>query len=260
MLDSTTLAFPIIVATVLLLVLVGFVGMLLVVNNTRRIRHRVELAEMKQAQDRAVMDAEREAIRQTLRDLGRELHDNVGQLLAVAQLGMSQAMDERAADPLLEEARNALEQGMEEVRRMGHDLNTELWKSRSLVEAIRAEVQRLQRVARMNVDLQVHGEPVNIEPDTSTVLYRIFQVILANTIKHSRADRVQVRLSSVGASDLELVIGDNGVGFDPATTTAHAGLTNIHDRCALIGYTAQCNTTPGGGCTWHIHPHTTHGS
>jgi hypothetical protein len=48
------------------------------------------------------------------------------------------------------------------------------------------------------------------------------------------------------------------VGFDPEHTPANAGLVNIHKRCALIGYQANCITTPGGGCTWKIEPQQAH--
>lgn len=130
------LVLPVVVATLLLLFMCGFVVLLLVMNNTRRIRHRAQLAEMRQQLDRAVMDAGRESMYHTLQEIGRELHDNVGQLLSVAQLGLNTTIDSGMVGPALTTARDALEQGTEEVRRMGHDLNVDLWHQRSLVEAI----------------------------------------------------------------------------------------------------------------------------
>lgn len=259
--NSDDLVIPIIAATALLLTMVGFVGLLLVLNNTRRIRHRAELAELQQQKDRAVMDAEREATQHTLRDIGRELHDNVGQLLAVAQLGVNTVLDETGTNPRLAAARDALEQGLDEVRRLGHDLNTDLWQQRTLLNAISAEAERLERVARVQVHLEVKGTPHQPPADISTVLYRVFQVILTNALKHSGADRIDITLAPALANGtishgLLLTITDNGMGFDPANTPAHAGLLNIDKRCALINYAAQCTTAPGGGCTWHLQPRT----
>ncbi len=243
----------------ILLVMCLFMGFLLVLNNTRRIRHRAEVAEMRQQQDRAVMEAEREATQHTLRELGSELHDNVGQLLVVSQLGVNSVLDELGDHPRLAAARDALEQGLDEVRRLGHDLNSDLWKHRSVVDAICAEAERLERVARVQVHIQRVGAPALPDADTSTVLYRVFQVIIANAIKHSGADRIDILLQPAEHGEgLVLAVTDNGLGFDTATTKPHAGLVNIHKRCALIGYQATCTTRPGGGCTWHIRPLTSH--
>jgi len=250
--ERTQIILVVVVGTVLILSMVGLIGLLLVVNNNRRIRHSAQLAELQQQQERAVMDAEREATQHALRDIGSELHDNVGQLLAVAQLGMNTVLEEGVGDIRLADARDALEQGAEEVRRLGHDLNSELWKQRSLVDAISAEAERLERVARVQVHLLVDGGTLALEPATSIVLYRLFQVIITNALKHSGADVIDIQL--VTAPHFTLTVSDNGVGFDPQHTEAHAGLVNIHKRCALIGYHAQCTTAPGGGCTWHLQP------
>lgn len=91
--DASQLSFTVVATTALILVIGGVVVVLVVMNNTRRIRHRAELAEMQQQQGRAVREAERETTRQTLQELGRELHDNVGQLLAVAQMGLNTALE-----------------------------------------------------------------------------------------------------------------------------------------------------------------------
>lgn len=242
----------VIIGTMVMLLMLGFVVLLLILNNNRRIRHSAQLAKLHQQQERAVMDAEREATQHALRDIGSELHDNVGQLLAVAQLGVNTVLEEGVGDSRLADARDALEQGAEEVRRLGHDLNTELWKQRSLVDAISAEAERLERVAHVQVHLQVEGGTTVLEPATSIILFRVFQVIITNALKHSGANEIDIQL--VTTPHFTLRVSDNGVGFDPQQTVTHAGLANVHNRCALIGYQAQCSTTPGGGCAWHLQP------
>jgi len=252
------LVISIIITSIIMLIVIGLVAALLVLNNTRRISHRAELAELQQHQARVVMDAEREATQHTLRDMGRELHDNVGQLLAVAQLGVNNELEDGHDRVRLIAARDALEQGLEEVRRLGHDLNTDLWQRRSLVEAISAEAERLKRVARVHVQLLVHGYAPTLDPDTSTVLFRVFQVIITNALKHSGAAMLEITLRC--QPNFSFTVADNGVGFDPEHTEQHAGLVNIHKRCTLIGYKATCNTAPGKGCTWYIQPLQEHGT
>jgi len=252
---SSDISIAIILGTVIVLGVISLMLFLLILNNSRRIRHRAEMAELRQQQDRAVMDAEREATRHTLRELGNELHDNVGQLLVVSQLGVNTVVDELGGHTRLAAARDALEQALEEVRRLGHDLNGDLWDNRSLADAICAEAERLERVARVQVHIQVPTGALALSGDTSTILYRVFQVILANAVKHSGADQMDIVLRPMeNGSGVCLFVTDNGVGFDATSTPSHAGLVNIHKRCALIGYHAQCTTTPGAGCTWTIEP------
>ena len=253
--ENEDLIITALVGSITMLLMIGLVVLVLVLNNSRRIRHRAEMAELRQQQDRAVKDAEREATRHTMRELGNELHDNVGQLLVVSQLGVNTVVDELGGHTRLAAARDALEQALEEVRRLGHDLNGDLWDNRSLADAICAEAERLERVARVQVHIQVPTGVLALPGDTSTILYRVFQVILANAVKHSGADQMDIVLRPIEyGSGVCLVVTDNGVGFDATSTPSHAGLVNIHKRCALIGYHAQCTTTPGAGCTWTIEP------
>lgn len=162
--DASQLSFTVVATTALILVIGGVVVVLVVMNNTRRIRHRAELAEMQQQQGRAVREAERETTRQTLQELGRELHDNVGQLLAVARMGLNTTLEQGPPHPVIQASRDALEQAMDEVRRLAHDLHSDLWNDRSLFDAIRAQAERVERVARVRVELRLEGAPPPCRP------------------------------------------------------------------------------------------------
>ncbi|MBX2979473.1 MAG: hypothetical protein KF905_09275 [Flavobacteriales bacterium] len=248
--DNLDLLWTVLAGTVVVSLLLGFVVLLLVLNNTRRVRHRAELAELKEQQAQVLMEAEREAMQHTLRVMGRELHDNIGQLLFLGQYALSEHMEEQGGSERLNVTLDALDRGLEEVRRLGRDLNNELWQERSLEEAIRSEAERLVRVARVQVQVLSSDELPALDADTKVMLFRLFQVILNNALRHSAADHITVELRN--EHGLALLISDNGKGFDPARVEAHAGLKNIHTRSALIGYTAQCTTAPGAGCTWHL--------
>lgn len=258
--EGLDLYWTIIVSTTVLLGLIAFVVLLVVLNNARRIRHRAEMAEAERLRRDQVASAERETTRHILREIGRELHDNVGQLLAVAQLGVNNELDEQGSNARLAAARDALEQGMEEVRRVGHHLNTDLWQHRSLADAISAEAERIERVSRLRVELQVRQPLPFVPPDTSTVLFRIFQLLVTNAVKHSGSPVLHILLEPAG-SGLHLQVRDEGRGFNARGSSPGAGIHTIHQRCVLIGYEAHCESTPGNGCTWTIGPNDTeHGT
>lgn len=250
--ETRHIVFAVVVITIIIVLMLVTMGILMVVNANRRIRHRAEVAELAQQREREVMHAEREAVQHTLHEVGREIHDNVLQLLGVAQIGLNTVLEEGPDRARLNTSNDALDQGITELRRMSHGLNLDLWQKRSLADAISTEADRVQRVSRVQVHLLQDEDLPNLPPDTNIVLFRVFQVILTNALKHSGADRIDISLKATPA--LAISITDNGMGFDPERTTAHAGLTNIHKRCALIGYSATCHTSTGGGCTWNLAP------
>ena len=248
----------VVVTTVLLLLMLGIMVLLMIVNAHRQQRHRAELAEADVRRQQAVLEAERAATQETLGEVGRELHDNVGQLLVVAQMGLNNLIHEGNTDQRLEGARDTLEVGIDEVRRLAHSLNGDLWEQRSLVEAIRTEAARVERVGRIRTSVSVAGPMPEFPKDANTILFRLFQEVVANAIKHSGADRLDVLLS--GGPPFSLQVTDNGRGFDPVSTPANAGMANIRRRCALIGFDAHCISSPQEGCTWSFHQTDHHGT
>ena len=256
--ENIDIATAAIVSTLVLLLITGVAVLLLVTIHTRRTRHRAELAEVKLTHEREVMDAEREAQRQTLQEVGRELHDNLGQLLTVVQMGLYAELEE-GKQKRVQEAVNTLEVSIEEVRRMGRSLNSDMWESRSITEAITAEAERIERMGLAKVHLQLQGEPPDLSPDAKTILFRVFEEVVNNALKHARADTIDVSLHD-GAHPT-LTITDNGQGFlrtpdlsrgEGGARLEGSGLVNIKRRCELIGFNAELHTAPGQGTTWRI--------
>lgn len=252
-----SLEWMVIVSTLVIASMVGFVVLLMVLNTNRRLRHRAELAEVERTRRAEVADAELEAVRQTLHDVGRELHDNIGQLLVVAQMGVYTLMEDKP-DPRLNEVSEMLTRSMDEMRRLAHSLDASIWERRPLVDAIGTEAQRLERVGRLRAHVIHAGQPFTIDPDTGIILFRVFQEVVSNVLKHSGADLLTITLN--GDSPISITIADNGRGFDAANTVGNAGLFAIRRRCALIGFDARCTSTRDNGCTWTLTQNPTHGA
>ena len=246
-LDIATAA---ILATLVLLLFTGLAVLMIVTVHTRRTRHRAELAEIKLTHDREVMDAEREAQRQTLQEVGRELHDNLGQLLTVVQMGLYAELEDDGKKQRVHEAVNTLEVSIEEVRRMGRSLNSDMWESRTFTEAITSEAERIERMGLARVHLQLQGEPPDLKPDAKTILFRVFQEVVNNALKHARADTIEVSLHD--GEHPTLTITDNGTGFTEDAIKTGSGTVNIRRRCEMIGFRAELSTAPGQGTTWRI--------
>ncbi|HRD54099.1 MAG TPA: histidine kinase [Flavobacteriales bacterium] len=245
--EPLQIVFAIILITLLLLLMAAAMAALLVVNANRRVKHRLDLEAAQRKLQEEVVRAEREATRQTMHHLGIELHDNVGQLLTVARVGLETAAEE-GQPRLIESAREALDLAITELRNVAQGLRNDHWKKRSFAEAIAHEAERIERVVRISAQMQVHGEPREMDADTSTILYRIFQEVVNNTLKHSRGDALRIRFDY--GPPFTLVVADNGRGFDPEATQGNGGLPTLRHRCELINFTAQCASGPGQGCVW----------
>lgn len=245
--DEQGFIFVVVVGTAFVLLLVGLVGILMVVNTGRRHRHRAEMAEMQLKHAQNLMEAEREAVRETLHDVGKELHDNVSQLLMVIHIGLNWSTQGEAPDPRLDPAREALAECINEVRSLGHALNLDLWKVNTLQDTILRMADRINRSGKWAVTVVAGPHPLILPPDTSAILFRVCQEVMTNAMKHSGARRITITLD---ARQPEIAIADDGQGFDLEEVRAQAGLRNIVERTALIGFTARCTTAPGQGCTW----------
>lgn len=233
-----------------LLLVLGLFVTALIINNNRRLHHLAALAEAERLREAEVQRAEREAVQQTFNEVGRELHDNIAQLLSVALLGVGNALRKHGHDDLLSTARDALVQGDEELRRLAHGLNSDMWRKRELADAIGEAAERIERVARIKAHVVRKGAVPAFDGDTSTILYRVFQEAVNNAVRHSGASMLTITLDA--GPPFALTITDDGQGFDVAAIKEHAGLNNIRRRCALIGFSAQCVSTPGQGCIWKI--------
>ena len=85
-------------------------------------------------------------------------------------------------------------------------------------------------------------------PELESTIYRVVQEALTNVAKHAAATRVLVRVRDAGDA-IELLVRDDGAGFDPHRRSTGFGLVGMRERLALVRGTLDIETTPGGGTT-----------
>ena len=91
------------------------------------------------------------------------------------------------------------------------------------------------------------GKELDLTDEEAQTLFRIAEEALTNVERHAAARQVAVRLA-FGNDRIDLVIRDDGVGFDPAAVDPDRyGLTGIRERAAMIGATLKVNSRPGRG-------------
>jgi PAS domain S-box-containing protein len=185
--------------------------------------------------------------------IARELHDDIGQSLAVLKIQMLRAGKPVSDLPQkthtsLEELAVELGKIAERVRRLSHDLHSSELELLGLAAAVKSHCRECSE--KLGFPVQCSCEPVREKLDSMVGLafLRVLQEAMQNVMKYSRANNIVVGLTT---SDRELCleISDDGVGFDLETAklAAGLGLISMRERIHLIGGQFEIWSRPGRG-------------
>jgi len=168
--------------------------------------------------------------------IGKDLHDEVGALLTTTKLyfqHLDQKNDPNRFSEIKGKAFNMLEETMNTVRRVSHDLRPVVLERLGLVEAILNVVDKINASGQVRIDF-THSIPV--EPDAEYALnwYRIIQELINNTLKHAGASVITIDLRTV-LNEMILNYSDNGKGLTAESNTKSGlGIQNIRSRISLM--------------------------
>jgi signal transduction histidine kinase len=143
-------------------------------------------------------------------------------------------------------------QSISDLRALTKSLDGDFVQQFGLQESISNELQRVRKTKKFQTEITVNGESYALGFEREIILFRIAQEILNNSIKHSMAKNIKVRLT-YDTETFSLCIDDDGKGFDYESVTSRkladsgAGVRNIHRRIELIGGTCLIETAPGKG-------------
>lgn len=183
------------------------------------------------------------------RELGKELHDNVNQLLSTANLYLCTATDqEEMRLSLIEETKALLQQTVQEIRSLSQRMVGPGLHHTTLGESITALLDGMKPALPFVVEFDATGlQEETLSESRRVMFYRIVQEQLTNTIKHAGAKAVAIQLwNQPGAICLRIT--DDGVGFDEAKHSAGIGLQNIRARLQVEKGHLTLRTAPGRGC------------
>jgi len=184
--------------------------------------------------------------------LGQELHDNVNQLLATAQLFLERL--EIKGDENFEfknKASQYIDMAVNDIRSLSHSLVVPHFEKNKLTDSCRKIVNDIKLAGAFTVFSEFDEKVEGLDHSKKMNLFRILQEQLKNTIKYSYATLMHVRLFC-DENNVHLIIRDNGVGFDSNKKDFGSGLYNIFGRAELCGGTAIITTAPGCGCKLEV--------
>ncbi|MGE5397738.1 MAG: PAS domain-containing protein [Chitinophagales bacterium] len=189
------------------------------------------------------------------RSLARELHDEIGQVLAAVKISLQTFMHAGITPPeKLQESIAIVEHTLDEVRRMSLALRPSLLDDLGLAAALRWHVDRQARLAGLTTHFTANIGNARLPGELETVCFRIVQEALNNILKHAEAGEVWINLCLDGP-ELQVTVRDDGKGFDVEEALRGAargnslGLLGLKERVTQAGGQAEIGSSPGEGTT-----------
>lgn len=208
------------------------------------------ITELKKSEE-AIMTAMIEGQDNERKRIARELHDGLGQNLSAVKMNLAslEAQIKRSnielKNDILLRAKDVINDAIQEVRNISHDLMPDLLEQFGIVSATDELCEKSS-----GENIKIAFEPIDmrgrLNPRIETGLYRITQELISNAVRHSMAKKVHIQLINHGQSVI-LSIEDDGIGFDLKLRSKGIGLKNIESRVKLLNGDFDIETTPGRG-------------
>jgi PAS domain S-box-containing protein len=222
-----------------------------IITTFKDITERKRLMQEQIHQQRLLTQATIDGQERERKEIGKELHDNIGQQLTTTKLylDMAKASNGEQCTKMVDRALKNISAIINEVRTLSHALVPSTLGDIGLIESVHELIESIRMVQNLEVEFQ-HYEfsEEQIPENGKLMLYRIIQEALNNIIKHAAATSVHIHLVRTDRMIL-LEVCDNGKGFLPEKVRKGLGLTNIRNRAELFNGSVKIKTRPGAGCT-----------
>ncbi len=212
-----------------------------------------QLAEQQINRQRQITEAAIQAQEKERGEIGRELHDNINQILTTTKLYIDMAISEPdIREELLKKSHSNISAAIEEIRVLSKTLVPPSLGDIGIREALAEMIGNLNITQKLQIKLKTSGfNQVEIDDKIKLMVFRIVQEQLNNIIKHSKATEANIKLV-VSKKVLNITIEDNGIGFDPKKKIKGIGLGNITSRAELHDGQVLIDSAPGKGCVLKV--------
>jgi PAS domain S-box-containing protein len=195
-----------------------------------------------------------EAHEEERRRISRELHDDIGQRVALLGIELDLVRQllhgQDALRERVERAQLAAGELGTDLHQLSHALHSSKLKYLGLPAALRELCTRMSDKHALTIQLDCDEQKFSIPEEEALALFRVAQEALNNVVRHSRATGVRVALNAI-ANEVRLVICDDGSGFDASGKTGGIGLIGMRERMRAVTGDFQIISAPGAGTEIH---------
>jgi signal transduction histidine kinase len=204
--------------------------------------------QMRQLSQRLVATQEEER-----KNLSRELHDHVAQVLTALRMELGRI--ERGRSPgdtrlgeAVVECKQLVDKMFRTVRDLALGLRPSMLDDFGLRSALEWHIRDLTRRYGVDVEMTLAGNFDTLPERHQTCVYRAIQEALTNCIRHAKAHCIRVSMTERDQA-LDVCVSDNGIGFDPAERREGLGLRGLEERVKELGGVTTITSAVGSGTT-----------
>lgn len=184
---------------------------------------------------------------QTLTNVSRDLHDNIGQILSVALMEMNMMLEQKDnfSRCQLVETKQLISKSLNEIRILAKLINGDVTIDSNFIDAVSDDLERIQKFKNIECSLELEGEVVSLNNEHETIIYRILQESISNILKHSQSEVIDLKIK-FNNQICTIEISDKGRGFSVDSCKKGSGLLNMKTRAKLIGANLSIASSPQG--------------
>jgi len=224
---------------------------ILVLSNdvTEKLKAEAELVRHRNIHQEIITETKIRAREQEREELGKELHDNINQILASTKLYLELARtgNKNLLQDAIEKSYANINFAIGEIRKLSKELVGPVF-DRSLKDSLQQLTKELEAITPIHITFDANGfDEAEVDENIKVMIYRVVQEQLNNILKHAAASEVRIVIKT-SCGTLQFSIEDNGVGFDVTKKPEGIGLRNIDDRVKLHQGKFDIQSSPGDGC------------
>ncbi len=205
-----------------------------------------------QETERKILNAVIETEENERKRFAKDLHDTIGPLLSSINLSIAALVkaDDKKKLEIIDVSKEAIHEAFHSIKEISNNLSPHILNDFGLGKAIKNFTGKLSVSESVTINFESNILDKRLESNVEVVLYRVVTELINNTIRHAKADTIDISIQEKGRF-IDLVYADNGLGFDPESLKTPGqtgmGFSNILSRLKSINGTHEINSEPGKG-------------
>lgn len=220
-----------------LLFIVGIISYVWQYKRKKR-EHLSVIQNQKDAHQKELLSIQLEMQQKTMQEIGREIHDNIGQKLTLASLYIQNLIYETKKQESTENIENIstiINESLADLRQLSKTLTDDAIAAKPLVALLQTECEKVNKLKKCWFTYDAEIQANNVNYHTKSMLLRIAQEFIQNSLKHSQCKSIKLNLAQASGF-ITMEVSDDGNGFDVAKINSQgSGLRNMKKRTETIG-------------------------
>ncbi|HPI53966.1 MAG TPA: histidine kinase [Chitinophagaceae bacterium] len=250
---QTEIYLALILSTCIVFIFIAGIVLFILQYRKRKIQYQSEKKAMELLHLNEMKEATLQMQQLTMQDIGREIHDGVGQRLTLASIYSKQLLHKNLSEEnqlKMEEISNIINESLVQLRLLSRELANEQEHSIDIDELFVVEIEKVKALAVCDVEFTGEKE-FFIDNKKAMFIIRILQEFMQNSLKYAECTQMFISLKKENDC-LVLNLSDNGKGFDLQASTKGIGLHNMKRRAEMIGASMEISSSIGLGTSLHL--------